>query len=70
MRDQILYFTKLVAKLNAGYDIAVLSRYISEKGKITPSRISNVSSKKQKELSKAIKRARFLGLMSYTLKVF
>ena len=27
-RDQILYFTKLVAKLNAGYDIAVLSRYI------------------------------------------
>ena len=51
-------------------DIKLLSRYISEKGKIIPSRITNVSSKKQKELSKAIKRARFLGLMSYTQKIF
>ena len=51
-------------------DLKLLSRYISEKGKITPSRITNVSSKKQKELSKAIKRARFLGLMSYTQKIY
>ena len=51
-------------------DIKLLSRYISEKGKISPSRITNVSSKKQKELAKAIKRARFLGLMSYTLRIF
>ncbi len=49
-------------------DIRLLSRYISEKGKITPSRITNVSSKKQRELSKAIKRARFLSLMSYIQK--
>ena len=49
-------------------DIKMLSRYISEKGKITPSRITNVSSKKQKELAQAIKRARFLSLMSYTQK--
>ena len=49
-------------------DIKLLSRYISEKGKITPSRITNVSSKKQKVLSQAIKRARFLALMSYTNK--
>ena len=50
-------------------DIKTLSRYISEKGKMTPSRITNVSSSKQKKLSQAIKRARFLGLMSYTQKI-
>ena len=49
-------------------DIRLLSRYISEKGKIVPSRVTGVSRKKQKELAKAIKRARFLGLMSYTNK--
>ena len=49
-------------------DTKMLTRYISEKGKITPSRITNVSSKKQKELAQAIKRARFLSLMSYTQK--
>jgi len=49
-------------------DIKLLSRYISEKGKIIPSRITNVSRGKQKELSLAIKRARFLSLMSYSSK--
>ena len=49
-------------------DIRLLSRYITEKGKIIPSRITGVSKKKQKELSIAIKRARFLSLMSYTNK--
>jgi len=49
-------------------DIKLLSRYISEKGKIMPSRITNVSRGKQKKLSLAIKRARFLSLMSYTNK--
>ena len=51
-------------------DTKMLSRYISEKGKIIPSRITNVSRSKQLELSKAIKRARFLGLMSFTNKFF
>ena len=51
-------------------DVRLLSRYITEKGKIIPSRITGVSRKKQKELAKAIKRARFLSLMSYTNKSF
>ena len=50
-------------------DIRILSRYITEKGKIIPSRITGVSRKKQKELAKAIKRARFLSLISYTNKL-
>jgi small subunit ribosomal protein S18 len=51
-------------------DIKLLSRYVSEKGKITPSRITNVSNSKQKELGRAIKRARFLSLISYTNKKY
>ena len=50
-------------------DIKLLSRYLTEKGKIIPSRVTNVSRKKQTELSRAIKRARYLGLMSYTQKI-
>jgi small subunit ribosomal protein S18 len=46
-------------------DVKLLSRYISERGKITPSRITAVSAKKQRELSKAIKRARNLALLPY-----
>ena len=49
-------------------DLKMLNRYITEKGKIVPSRITGVSTKRQKELAKAIKRARFLSLMSYTNK--
>ena len=51
-------------------DTKLLSRYVSEKGKMLPSRITNVSRSKQKELSTAIKRARFLALMSYTNKSY
>jgi small subunit ribosomal protein S18 len=46
-------------------DTKTLSRYISERGKIVPSRITSVSAKKQRELSLAIKRARFLALLPY-----
>ena len=40
-----------------------LKKYVSENGKILPSRITNVSQKKQRELSLSIKRARNLGLI-------
>ncbi len=48
-------------------DIKLLNKYVTERGKIVPSRISAISAIKQRELSKAIKRARFLALMPYVL---
>ncbi len=44
-------------------NIKLLKRYISESGRILPSRITSVSLKKQKELSRSIKRARLLALL-------
>ena len=49
-------------------DVRLLSRYVSERGKIVPSRITAVSAKKQRELARAIKRARFIGLMPYAVQ--
>jgi len=49
-------------------DVKLLQRFISERGKIVPSRITAVSTKKQRELAQAIKRARFLGLLPYMMK--
>ncbi len=49
-------------------DIRLLQRFVSERGKIVPSRITAVSAKKQRELAQAIKRARFLGLLPYILQ--
>ena len=46
-------------------DVKTLGRYVSERGKITPSRITSVSQKKQRELAKAIKRARHMALLPY-----
>jgi small subunit ribosomal protein S18 len=50
-------------------DTRLLQRYVSERGKIVPSRITAVSAKKkQRELARAIKRARFLALLPYAVK--
>ena len=49
-------------------DVKTLQKFISERGKMIPSRITAVSTKKQRELAIAIKRARFLGLLAYAIK--
>ena len=46
-------------------DDKLLKKFVSEKGKILPSRITGVSQKKQRELATAIKRARFMALIGY-----
>ena len=46
-------------------DVKLLQRYVSERGKIVPSRITAVSAKKQRELARAIKLARELALLPF-----
>ncbi|VAX77128.1 30S ribosomal protein S18 [Serratia symbiotica] len=47
-------------------DIILLKNYISESAKIVPSRITGTSAKYQRQLARAIKRARYLSLLPYT----
>jgi small subunit ribosomal protein S18 len=49
-------------------DVKLLQRFISERGKIVPSRITAVSTKKQRLLANAIKRARFMALLPYVIE--
>jgi len=49
-------------------DVRLLQGFISERGKIVPSRITAVSAKKQRELAQAIKRARNLALLPFVIK--
>ena len=49
-------------------DVKLLQRFISERGKIVPSRITAVSASKQRLLAQAIKRARYMALLPYVVK--
>jgi len=51
-------------------NLNVLKNYVTETGKIVPSRITGTSAKYQRQLSIAIKRARFLALMPYCNRHF
>ena len=46
-------------------DVSLLKNYITETGKIVPSRITGVTAKMQRQLARAIKHARFLALLPY-----
>jgi small subunit ribosomal protein S18 len=47
-------------------DLDMLKQYITETGKIVPSRITGTSARYQRQLAAAVKRARFLALLPYT----
>ena len=47
-------------------DLELLKQYISETGKIVPSRITGTSARYQRQLATAVKRARYLALLPYT----
>ncbi|GJL98184.1 MAG: 30S ribosomal protein S18 [Hyphobacterium sp.] len=48
-------------------DPKLLQRYMSEKGKIVPARITAVSAKMQRELARAIKRSRQMAILPYAV---
>lgn len=49
-------------------DVRLLQGFVSERGKIVPSRITAVSAKKQRALAQAIKRARHIGLLPFVVR--
>lgn len=49
-------------------NLNLINKFLSERGKIMPSRVTNVSLKKQKAIARAIKRARQLSLISFVKK--
>ena len=46
-------------------DIKLLSRFVTERGKMVPSRVSATCAKHQRSVARAIKRARYIGLLPY-----
>jgi len=46
-------------------DLRLISKYIAERGKMTPARVSGLCAKHQRSMAKAIKRARFLALLPF-----
>ena len=67
-RKKFCPFSQINSPIIDYKDTKLLTRYISEKGKMILRQLTNVARIKQKELSTAIKRARFLSLLSYTKK--
>ncbi len=49
-------------------DVAKLRRYVSERGKILPRRMTGTCAKHQRSLTQSIKRARHIALLSYTVE--
>lgn len=49
-------------------NLDILGQYITEQGKILPKRVTGLNNKKQKEITKQIKRARILSLMPFVQK--
>lgn len=51
-------------------DLALLKQYILENGKIVPSRVTGTKARYQRQLAKAVRRARYLALLPYTDRHF
>tara|TARA_B100000929_G_scaffold247680_1_gene206466 strand:- start:272 stop:538 length:267 start_codon:yes stop_codon:yes gene_type:complete len=65
-RKRFCKFTSLGIKEIDYKDLKLLKEYITENGKIMPARLTGTSAKYQRQLTKAVKRARHLALLPYT----
>lgn len=64
------YYRKRLSPIKPGdpidyKDVELLRKFVTERGKILPRRITNLTSQQQKDLTTAIKRARYLALLPY-----
>ncbi|HEX7066027.1 MAG TPA: 30S ribosomal protein S18 [Bacillales bacterium] len=65
-RRKVCYFTVNNISYIDYKDVDLLKRFVSERGKILPRRVTGTSAKYQRPLTKAIKRARQMALLPYT----
>lgn len=65
-RRKVCYFTVNKVSYIDYKDIDLLRKFVSERGKILPRRVTGTSSKYQRQLTRAIKRARQMALLAYT----
>ena len=66
-RKKVCYFTKNNVEFIGYKDVELLKKFISERGKILPRRVTGTSAKYQRMLTTAIKRARHMALLPYVV---
>ena len=66
-RKKVCYFTKNNIETSDYKDVELLKKFISERGKILPRRVTGTSAKYQRMLTTAIKRARHMALLPYVV---
>ena len=67
-RKKVCLFCSEEGKAIDYKDVATLKKFVSERGKILPRRVTGTCAKHQREITTAIKRARHIGLMPYTVE--
>lgn len=67
-RKKVCLFCSEEGKAIDYKDVATLRKYVSERGKILPRRVTGTCAKHQREITTAIKRARHIGLMPYVVE--
>ena len=67
-RKKVCYFTKNNIKFIDYKDVELLKRFITPNGKIAPRRVTGTSARYQRELAAAIKNARFMALLPFTIE--